>query len=446
MDSSSRGPTVPLIVMRGEDQGFLASGGDIWAKMKARAGFDALGGKIWKSVKAGVLAALVAAGGAQVAGAQALTGLARVDAGASYIRDLGGDVVGEFALSQPVPWRLRALADPPRIALDMREADWSGLAGLDETSDPVQDLRAGAVRPGWSRLLILLDRPMLVDEAAMSTEGAVRLALRLRPAGEAEFAAAARLPDPEGWALPRPVAPLAPAPAAGPLVVVLDPGHGGIDPGAEAAGMKEADLMLVFARELKEALLREGGLEVVLTREDDRFVPLEERLSLARAAGAGVFLSLHADALAEGEARGATLYTLSDEATDEAGRALAERHDRDELLAGLDLSGQDDTLAGVLMDMARVESVPRIARLAARLEEAIRAEGLDMHPNPRQEAGFSVLKAPDLPSVLVEIGFLSSARDRERLSDAEWRARMAAALAAGVQAWVADESALAPAP
>uniref|UniRef100_UPI001CD757DB N-acetylmuramoyl-L-alanine amidase family protein n=1 Tax=Xinfangfangia pollutisoli TaxID=2865960 RepID=UPI001CD757DB len=273
--------------------------------------------------------------------------------------------------------------------------------------------------------------------------GAV-IRLVLAPADQAAFAAAAALPEPADWALPAPAAlPPSSAPRAeGPIVVVIDPGHGGIDPGAERDGQKEADLMLSFARELKELLLRDGRFNVVMTREEDVFVPLESRISIARAAGGQVFLSLHADAIAEGEAQGATIYTLSEEATDAASEALAERHDRDDLLAGVDLSEQDDVVASLLMDMARAETEPRTARLALALEAAIKAEGLRMHRHPRQEAGFSVLKSPDLPSVLLELGFLSSARDMKRLNDAEWRAKMAQALRQALLAWADEDRAL----
>lgn len=387
-----------------------------------------------------VLALLAALCGAGAVAGQELTGLARLDAAASSVRDEGGEVVAEFTLSQPVPWRVRVLDDPPRLILDAREVDWSGLAGVAETSGEVAEMRAGPLRPGWSRLVLRLERPMLAHTAGMSTQGPVRLTLRLAPADPAAFAEKAALPEPPDWALPEPLA-LAPAPRRGDgaLRVVLDPGHGGIDPGAEHEGAREADLMLLFAREVKETLLRAGGFEVVLTREADVFVPLEERLTIARGAGADVFLSLHADALATGEAEGTALYTLSAEAGDAAARALAERHDRDDLLAGIDLSQQDDLVATVLMDMARTETAPRIRRLAAALEAAMLGAGVRMHPRPRQEGGFSVLKSPDIPSVLIEMGFLSSAQDRERLFDQTWRARLAGAILAGLAEWRAED-------
>lgn len=375
--------------------------------------------------------------------AQDLSALARLDPAASSVTDDREGLDVTLALSQPVPWRVRLADDPRRLIMDFREVDWSGIARMPVTSAHVADLRAGTFRPGWSRLVMELRSPLRVETAVMETGAGATVRLRLSPATPAEFAEAAAQPEPADWALP-PAVDL-PAPKArgeGPLIVVLDPGHGGIDPGAERDGHSEAGLMLTFARELKEVLIRDGGFRVVMTREEDVFVPLETRISIARAAGAHVFLSLHADALAEGEAVGATIYTLAADATDEAAQALAERHDRDDLLSGIDLTQQDDLVATVLMDMARTETQPRIDRLALKLRESISGSGLKMHRHPIQQAGFSVLKSPDIPSVLIELGFLSSASDLQRLLDGEWRARMARAIRDALRSWAAEDAAL----
>jgi N-acetylmuramoyl-L-alanine amidase len=380
--------------------------------------------------------------GGTLALAQDLSALARLMPQTSFVEDRRGGVEIDLTVSQPVPWRVRVMDEPARLVLDTREVDWAGLSDMNVDSDAVQAVRAGVFRQGWSRLVLTLTAPHVVEQAEMTTQGGpTHIRLRLSPASSADFAAAAAQPEPPEWALPA-VSDL-PKPVArgtGPIVVVLDPGHGGIDPGAEREGLREADLMLTFARELKETLLRDGRFLVILTRDDDVFVPLEARISIARAAGAHVFLSLHADALAEGEASGATIYTLDEEATDEAAQALAERHDRDDLLSGVDLTAQDDLVATVLMDMARTETEPRVARLALALEAAIKGAGLRMHRRPHQTGGFSVLKSPDIPSALLELGFLSSARDIVLLSDPEWRGKMAVALRDGLKAW-ADEDA-----
>ena len=375
--------------------------------------------------------------------AQDLSALARLDPAASEIADAGQGLRVDLAISQPVPWRVRVLTAPPRLVLDVREVDWTGLDEVPGNASGIVARRAGVFRPGWSRLVLELSGPMLVTSAGMTTDGGTRIVLRLDPASAAAFAAQAALPEPAEWAAPKPAAQPMPAPdTPGPLVVVLDPGHGGLDPGAERDGHTEADLMLLFAREFKELLLRDGSFAVVMTREEDLFVPLETRISIARAAGADLFISLHADALAEGEAVGATIYTLAEDASDEASAALAERHDRDDLLAGVDLTGADDLVAEVLMDMARTETTPRTMRLAGALQAAIMAADLKMHRHPQQQAGFSVLKSPDIPSVLIELGFLSSARDLARLLDADWRSRMASALRDGLLVWAAEDAAL----
>jgi N-acetylmuramoyl-L-alanine amidase len=214
-----------------------------------------------------------------------------------------------------------------------------------------------------------------------------------------------------------------------------------MDPGASHGELTESALVLAFAQDLAEALRRAGGFEVALTRDTDRFVSLDARVRLAREAGAQVLLSLHADSLEDGEAMGVALYTLAFEASDAASAQLAERHDRADLLGGgADMTGVGDEVALVLMDVARAETRPATERLVQALLARIGAAGLPTHPRPWQQAAFSVLRAPDIPSVLVELGFLSSARDRARLVDPAWRAAMVAALVAGLEAWRDDEA------
>ena len=390
-----------------------------------------------------LLALMVVIWSACGAMAQELSALARVIPAESRIAAQGDGVTITLAISQAVPWRVRMLDGPPRLVLDVREVDWTGIATIPQPAQ-VRDARAGVFRPGWSRLVLELDGRygVVLSEMQTSDTGAV-IRLELVPATAEDFAYATARPEAEDWALPATANVAAPVvQGSGPVVVVLDPGHGGIDPGAESGSQTEADLMLTIARELKEALIRDGRFAVVMTREEDVFVPLEGRISIARAAGADVFISLHADALAEGEAQGATIYTLSSEATDEAGQALAERHDRDDLLAGLDLTAQDDLVVTVLLDMARTDTAPRIDRLAGALEASIKAAKLKLHRHPSQESGFSVLKSPEIPSVLLEVGFLSSSRDLKRLTDPDWRGKMVAALVAGLGAWAAEDAAI----
>jgi N-acetylmuramoyl-L-alanine amidase len=178
-----------------------------------------------------------------------------------------------------------------------------------------------------------------------------------------------------------------------------------------------------------------------MTRDADTFVSLEGRIAAARRAGAEVFVSIHADAVAEGIARGAQVYTLSEDASSRAAALLAARHDRAELLAGVDLSAHDDAVARVLMDLARRETEPRTEALADTLVAAFRRDAIRLHGRPRESAAFAVLKAPDIPSVLVELGFMSTPGELDKLLSAAWRARAAEALAAGLAEWAAADAA-----
>ncbi len=382
-------------------------------------------------------------------GQGALSGLARLTDDGVSLRDTRHGATLTIPMTQIVPWRVFTLDDPWRVVLDFSELDWEGTdpVALATRSEKVEAVAVGVFRPGWTRMVLELGEPMRVAEAGMQADdGAARMKLRLEETDAEAFAYYSGAPEGALFHLDagkyQPALTTGPA-RAGDLVVVLDPGHGGIDPGAERAGIRESDLMLAFARELKEVLLRAGGMHVVLTRDSDVFVPLEERVAIARRAGADVFLSLHADALAQGQAHGATVYTLAEEASDEASAKLAERHDRGELLAGVDLSETDDEVAMVLMDLARVETAPRAGRLADSLVEGIYSATQSTYKTPRHQAAFSVLKAPDIPSALIELGFLSSESDRAKLSDPTWRRRAAEGIRDALLYWAVEDAATA---
>ena len=379
------------------------------------------------------------------ASAQELTGLARVDAARSSVKDTRDGLELRLGLSQAVPYRVFTLEAPPRLVLDFSVVAWDGFdrAAFNQ-SKVISNIAVGAIRPNWSRMVLAMDAPFGIKGAELQTRDAVGVTITLQEMSAAEFAAKSGAPDSSTFDLPDPAEVLAPRgrPSGDrPIMVVLDPGHGGLDPGAERGEAVEAELMLQFALELREVLLRAGGFEVMLTRDDDIFVPLEMRQSIARAAGADVFISLHADAIAEGHAEGATIYTLSGDATDIASEKLAERHDRQDLLAGVDLSEQDDEVALLLMDLARADTVPRTDRLADALVTGLRENIGKMHKRPRLEAAFSVLKSPDIPSVLIELGFMSSARDLANLQTPEWRARAAVGIRDALRVWAAGDAA-----
>ncbi len=372
--------------------------------------------------------------------------MARVLPESSRLEDSGRDGVDlSLALSQAVPYRVFLLDDPARVVLDFREVTWSGLAVDFDQSDHVDAVRTGRGDAGWSRMVLRLATPMGIDRAAMRTneaDGSAVVTLSLSEVSASEFAERAAEGPPGTRLPPVAIAGARPSEANGGLIMVaLDPGHGGVDPGAERQGQNEADLMLVFALELREVLLRSGLFDVVLTREGDWFVSLPERLTLARSAGADLFLSLHADAISSGAAQGATVYTLSETASNAASQALAEAHDRADLLAGVDLAGNDDEVAGVLMDLARRDTAPRSQAMADRIVEGFLASNIALHPHPRMEAGFSVLKAPDIPSALIELGFISDSGDLSNLMDPAWRERVQVAIRDALVTWAAEDEA-----
>ena len=376
------------------------------------------------------------------------TGLARLDVAQSQVRDAGNGLVVTLYLSQPVPFRVFTLDAPRRLVLDFREVDWRGAtrSGL-LNADNATDLRFGALRPGWSRLVIDLAAPLIIDTAGMAVDdrvGTATVTVNLQLGTEADFAAHSAVPPDPDWDLPPSPTAVALAPAPDALTVVIDPGHGGIDPGAEREGMVEKDLMLELGLELAEALNRTEGMQAVLTRSTDIFVPLADRMSMARAAGADLFISLHADALDDDATAGASVYSLTDDAADRASERMAERHDRGDLLAGVDLRGADDTVATVLMDLARLETAPQASRFADALVLGLEDAGAGVNSHPRREAPLAVLNAADFPSVLAEVGFLSSERDRVALSSSAGRAPIVAGIVTAIGRWALDEAARAP--
>jgi N-acetylmuramoyl-L-alanine amidase len=219
------------------------------------------------------------------------------------------------------------------------------------------------------------------------------------------------------------------------FVVVLDPGHGGKDPGAEAGGYRESNIMLELAAAVKESLIRDTEFKVILTRNEDIFLSLEDRITIAAKSGADLFISLHADAVIEGEASGTTVYLLSENATDKMSAQLASRHDRSEILRGVDLSGLDSQVASVLIDMARQETKPRNEAVASFILEVFREKITELSSQPLRYAAFSVLKSPDIPSILIEAGFMSTSSNLKNLTTPSWRAGFADALAEAISRW-----------
>ena len=227
-------------------------------------------------------------------------------------------------------------------------------------------------------------------------------------------------------------------------VVVIDPGHGGIDNGTQAGGESEKNLVLGFGLALRDRLEKSGKYRVVMTRTDDTFIPLDDRVRIARNQSAALFVSIHADALPrrEGDARGATIYTLSDRASDAEAERLAEAENKADAIGGVNLTEEPTDVADILIDLAQRETRTfsnRFARLLmGEMKNTVR-----MHKRPLKSAGFRVLKAPDVPSVLIELGYVSNKGDREHLVSENWRSRTVGSMAQAIDSFLAKRLATA---
>ena len=223
-------------------------------------------------------------------------------------------------------------------------------------------------------------------------------------------------------------------------LLVIDPGHGGKDPGASNAGYSEKDLVLGLARALRDQLVKEGGVRVALTRDDDKFLVLQERFEIARRLDADLFLSIHADSTPEGnQAAGASIYTLSNEASSEAAARFAARENSADAVNGVVLDDQSADVNAILVELSQ----RRVQQDSAQFAGLIMREGagaLNFHPQPRRSAGLAVLRAPDVPSILYESGYINNPEDAARIASPEGRKNFAEAMARAVRVYFARQA------
>lgn len=351
--------------------------------------------------------------------------LAGDDRRTRLVVDLSGHVdLAAFTLADPY----RVIVDLPELGFDLPAAAGRQGRGL------VSAFRYGLFAPGKSRIVLDATGPVAVDKAYVMEahdEQPARLVIDLVPTDRESFIRnAAVRANARASVVSVPVTPL-----SGPPVIVIDPGHGGIDSGAIApSGVEEKSVVLAVAKKLAEKLERSKRFRVVLTRYDDTFLPLEERVNIARMNAAALFISIHADSISrrEGEARGATVYTVSDKASDAEAAKLADKENKADLIAGVDLSNKSDDVADILVDLAHRETKNFSGVFARTLVGRMKA-ATTMHKTPLRSAGFTVLRAPDVPSVLLELGFLSNAEDVKLLTSDAWRDRVTDAMVEAVQ-------------
>jgi len=337
--------------------------------------------------------------------------------------------------SRKIELRAFALADPYRVVIDLPQTVFNLPAKIGETGRGlIKAFRFGLIMQGGSRIVLDVSKPVRIDKAFvldpvagqparlvvdltaidrqsfMRTLALERQALRTTATGALEH-------EPAHKGDPRPI-------------VVLDPGHGGIDNGTVAStGVMEKSIVLDFALLLRDQLEKSGKYRVVMTRTDDSFVPLVDRVRMARIRQAALFVSIHADALrqGEGQAQGATVYTLSETASDAEAARLAENENRADVIAGIDLSHEPNEVADILIDLAQRETKVFSVQFAKAVVSNVRKVAR-VHKHPLKSAGFKVLKAPDVPSVLIELGYVSSKSDLKQLTSNTWQARAAGAM------------------
>lgn len=351
-----------------------------------------------------------------------------------FIMDLTAKIdVAAFALANPY----RVVVDLPQVAFKLPEKAGEQSRGL------IKAFRFGLIMQGGSRLVLDTKGPVRIDKAfVLDAEGGqpARLVIDMSVTDQTSFQRAMQLETraPRSANVSKSETP-APASTDNRPLIVLDPGHGGIDNGAKAAtGELEKDVVLKFAQTLRGMLERGGKYRVALTRSDDTFISLSERVKFSRAQGAALFVSLHADAIpkGEGQAEGATVYTLSENASDAEAARLAEAENRADAIAGVDLTAEPDDVANILVDLAQRETKTYSAQFARSVVGELKTAAR-LHKNPMKAAGFKVLTAPDVPSVLVELGYMSTKDDLKLLTSAAWQAKTATALAQAIDTFFA---------
>jgi N-acetylmuramoyl-L-alanine amidase len=376
-------------------------------------------------------------------------------------------------LDKTVPFRAFALADPYRVVVDVPQINFQLPAGTGTAGRGlIKAFRYGLVMPGGSRIVFDLAGPAkiansyvleaangqpsrlvleftetdsasfvqsLTAESRPELRPAIADAVANTPAAEAKSDAG---PEPK----PSDSKPSDSKPEAAdsrPLIVI-DPGHGGPDNGTQANGENEKSLVLAFGLALRDRIEKAGKYRVIMTRTDDTFIPLNDRVKIARSRSAALFVSIHADFLPhrEGDVQGATIYTVSDRASDAEAERLAEAENKADAIGGVNLTEEPTDVADILIDLAQRETRTfsnRFARLlAGEMKNATR-----MYKHPLKSAGFRVLKAPDVPSVLVELGYVSNKSDLEHLVSENWRSKTVGSMAQAIDAFFAKRLATA---
>ncbi|CAN7429707.1 N-acetylmuramoyl-L-alanine amidase [Pararhizobium sp. LjRoot235] len=329
------------------------------------------------------------------------------------------------------------VANPTRVIVDLPETSF-GLKPDDLTARGLfSEIRYGAMGAGSARVVLTANKPVEITVADVKAdeEGrGFRLVLDAERVTEERFSGLLEEQKWTGTVSAIKAGRVIDPPATGQFVIAVDAGHGGIDTGAVGSEtkMEEKSVTLAFAGDLMETLNKEAGVKAFLTREKDEFLSLPERVQIARQHGANLFISVHADTLKQRDIRGATVYTISDKASDHLAANLAERENLSDEIAGITLQSEPAEVADILIDLTRRETQAFSVNLARSVVSSFEGQ-INLINNPHRHAGFRVLQAPDVPSILLELGFLSNKQDEKLLVDPLWRKKVAGLLAGAVR-------------
>lgn len=380
-----------------------------------------------------LLVMLVMLGAAGAAGADAATA-AEISRARAW--DHGSHTRFVLESSQALQAETFLLSTPNRLVVDFPALDFKLPPHFADgkTIGPIAGYRFGQFKPGISRLVLDLAAPATIQSVFSLPPNANsrhRLVIDLVPADQAAFDQAARAPETETAAVSEPALGDLSYDAEGRYTIVIDPGHGGVDPGAIGrSGIYEKDIALAAARELAAILEKRPRYRVILTRDDDVFLKLRDRVALGRREGAHMFVSIHADSIGRSGLRGAHVYSLSENASDKEAAALAAKENKADIIAGVDLARFAPAVGNILLDLAQRETNNVSAEIAELVVKALRNRSVKvLGKKPHRQAGFAVLKAPDVPSLLIELGYLSNKTDEKLLRTKAGRAPILEAVA-----------------
>ncbi|MCH8096294.1 MAG: N-acetylmuramoyl-L-alanine amidase [Proteobacteria bacterium] len=352
------------------------------------------------------------------------------------IGDHGATTRFVIEADKKLTFRIFTLASPYRVVIDLPEVAWRLLPGAGGTGRGlIEGFRFGLFAPGKSRVVLDMRSPVGVKKSFMldPADGyGYRVVIDLTKVSRKTYMEQVKAVNRSRKvaALPMPAPKMSrPEKRRAGRVIVIDPGHGGVDPGTTGyRGSREKNITLAVARAVKARLEAKGRYRVVLTRERDIFLRLRSRVETARSAGADLFISLHADALKNRKVHGAAVYTLSEVSSDKEAAELAARENKADVIAGVDLTHENPVVANILIDLAQRETMNYSAQFATLLVAQLRRTGKTLR-NAHRFAGFAVLKAPDIPSVLIEMGYLSNPKEERLLRQPAYQRKLADAIA-----------------